>query len=111
MRLTHTQVWPALRNLEAMSPSTAASTSASSKTMKGALPPSSIETFFMVAAAWAVSSLPTSVDPVKLILRTPGCEVSTAPMGRAAPVTTLTVPAGAPARSRRRTRARAVRGV
>ena len=39
-----------LRYFEAIAPSTAASRSASSKTMKGALPPSSSETFFTVAA-------------------------------------------------------------
>ena len=43
-RLAQTHVWPALRNLEIMRPSIAASRSASSKTMKGALPPSSILT-------------------------------------------------------------------
>ena len=45
MRLAHTQVWPALRYLQATAPATAASRSASSKTMNGASPPSSIETF------------------------------------------------------------------
>lgn len=41
MRLAQTQVWPPLRNFETSAPSTARSRSASSKTMKGALPPSS----------------------------------------------------------------------
>lgn len=41
IRLVQTQVCPELRNLEAINPSTAASRSASSNTMKGALPPSS----------------------------------------------------------------------
>jgi len=40
-----TQVWPALRYLLAIAPSTALSRSASSKTMNGALPPSSSESF------------------------------------------------------------------
>lgn len=43
--------WPEFRNLDAMAPPTALSTSALSKTMKGAWPPSSMETFFTVSAA------------------------------------------------------------
>src|SRR5215467_5754896 len=43
MRLAQTQVWPALRYFEAIAPLTAISISASSKTMNGALPPSSID--------------------------------------------------------------------
>ena len=50
MRLAQTQVWPALRNLQIMAPATAASRSASSNTMKGALPPSSIDSRFIVPA-------------------------------------------------------------
>ena len=46
-------------------PSTAASTSASSKTMKGALPPSSRASFLIVGALCAISRRPTSVEPVK----------------------------------------------
>ena len=79
MRLAQTQVWPVLRNLEMIAPSTAASRSASSKTRKGALPPSSMETFFTVAAHCSISSLPTSVDPVKVSLRTMGFPVRAAP--------------------------------
>jgi hypothetical protein len=55
--LAQTQVWPVLRYLEAIAPSTAASRSASSKTMKGALPPSSSETFFTVARALRIRML------------------------------------------------------
>ena len=40
--------------------------------MNGALPPSSSDTFLIVAAHCAISSLPTSVDPVNEILRTDG---------------------------------------
>ena len=106
-----TQVWPVLRYLEAMAPATAASRSASSKTMNGALPPSSSETFFMVAAHWAMSCLPISVEPVKVSLRTSGLEVSSSPMGPEAPVTTLKTPGGRPARSPSSARARAEKGV
>ncbi len=52
-RLAQTQVWPVLRYLLAIAPSTAASRSASSKTMNGALPPSSRLSFFIVPAHWA----------------------------------------------------------
>lgn len=44
-RLAQTQVCPALRNFEASAPSTALSRSASSKTINGALPPSSRRLF------------------------------------------------------------------
>ena len=99
MRLAQTQVWPVLRNLEASAPSTAASRSASSNTMNGALPPSSSDTFFTVPAHCSISFLPTSVEPVKVNLRTIGLVVSSLPMGPAAPVTTDSTPFGMPARS------------
>jgi hypothetical protein len=54
---------PELRYLQVSAPAMAASRSASSKTMNGALPPSSSETFLTCPAHWAMSSLPTSVDP------------------------------------------------
>eukprot|EP00967_Tisochrysis_lutea_P102282 scaffold153868_cov36-Tisochrysis_lutea.AAC.3 len=47
-----------------MKPSSpAASTSQSSKTRKGALPPSSSESRFTVDAHWRISSFPTAVEP------------------------------------------------
>ena len=57
MRLAQTQVWPMLRNFETIAPSTAASRSASSNTMNGALPPSSSPTFFTVPARLAHQEL------------------------------------------------------
>jgi hypothetical protein len=66
--------------------------------MKGALPPSSSDSRFSVGAPCAASTRPTSVEPVKLSLRTAGCEVSSPPMARAPPVITLRTPAGTPAR-------------
>src|SRR5450830_1457482 len=98
-RLLHTQVCPVLRYLEAMAPATAASRSASSKTIKGALPPSSSDNFLMVGAHCAMSRRPTSVEPVKDSLRTTGLEVNSPPMARGSPVTTLKTPAGTPARA------------
>src|SRR6266478_7411675 len=100
MRFAQTQVWPALRYLEAMEPSTAASRSASSKTMNGALPPSSSESFLIVSAHCFMSVSPVSVEPVKESLRTAGLAHSSPPMAREFPVMTLNTPFGMPARSR-----------
>src|SRR5271169_331839 len=80
MRLAHTQVWPALRYFEAIAPLTAASMSASSKTMNGALPPNSSDSFLTVPAHCCISNLPISVEPVKVNLRTVGFEVSSPPI-------------------------------
>src|SRR5512143_289214 len=99
MRLAQTQVWPLLRYLDAIAPSTAESTSASSNTMNGALPPSSSDTFFTVVAHCCISSLPTSVEPVNVNLRTSGWLVSSLPIGPEDPVTTDSTPLGTPARS------------
>ena len=48
--------------------------------MKGALPPSSSPTFFTPEAACRISSLPTSVEPVKPTKRTAGCSQKTLPI-------------------------------
>ncbi len=112
MRLAQTQVWPAFRYLEARVPWIALSRSASSKTMKGALPPSSIEVRFMVPAQQSATSfLPTSVEPVKVSLRTIGFEVSSSPIAPVRPARTLITPAGIPARSASSTIAKAESGV
>ena len=106
-----TQVWPVLRNLEAMAPATAASRSASSKTMKGALPPSSRETFFTVPAHCSRSRLPISVEPVKVSLRTTGLAVSSRADGAGGAGDHVEHPGGSPARSASSARARAENGV
>src|SRR6516225_11312680 len=111
MRLAHTQVCPALRYLDAMAPLTAISISASSKTMNGALPPSSIEVFLTVAAHCSISSLPTSVEPVKVNLRTVGLLVSSPPISFDGPVTHEKTPFGTPARSASSHNAKAENGV
>src|SRR3954470_15212858 len=111
MRFAQTQVWPLLRYLEIIAPSTAASRSASSNTRNGALPPSSSDTFLMVWALWFISTAPTSVEPVKLILRTRLLEVSSAPISLALPVTILITPLGTPARSANSANAKAEYGV
>ncbi|MCY1438674.1 hypothetical protein D9M71_548830 [compost metagenome] len=65
----------------------------------------------MVSAHWPISRRPTGVEPVKVSLRTSGWPVSCAPMAWASPVTTLSTPAGTPARCASSTRARAENGV
>src|SRR5262245_28330115 len=79
--------------------------------MNGALPPSSSETFFTVAAHCAINTLPISVDPVKEIFRTSGLAVSSPPISVADPVITLITPAGTPARSASEAMASAEKGV
>src|SRR5919112_4375646 len=111
MRLAHTQVCPALRYLEASAPSTAASRSASSNTMNGALPPSSSDRRLMPSPASLMSQRPTLVDPVKVILATFGLRQNSSPIGLASPVTTENAPLGTPARSARTARAKADNGV
>src|SRR4051794_16003702 len=98
-RLVQTQVWPELRYLATMAPSTALSMSASSNTMNGALPPSSIDTFFTLDAHLVISSLPTSVEPVKVSFLPAQFEQISSPISPAEPVTTLTAPFGKPASS------------
>src|SRR5210317_1088981 len=111
MRLAQTQVCPALRYLLTIAPATALSRSASSNTMNGALPPSSIEVRFTVPAHSDISCLPTSVEPVKVSLRTRGFEVISRPISAVRPVTMLITPAGTPARSASTAKAYADSGV
>src|SRR5258707_5010460 len=111
MRLAQTQVWPAFRYFEAIAPLTAASISASSKTMNGALPPSSSDNFLTVPAHCSIRNLPTSVEPVKVSLRTIGFEVSSPPISFDGPVTQENTPFGTPARSASSHKARAENGV
>ncbi len=94
-----------------MAPLTASSRSASSKTINGALPPSSIDVRFTVPAHCSMSSLPTCVEPVNVSLRTIGLLVSSAPISFVTPATMLMTPAGTPARSASSTNASADRGV
>ena len=75
-RLAAVHASPPLRILAISAPSTAASTSASSKTRKGALPPSSIETRRTWSADCSMSVRPTSVEPVNESLRVRGSLIS-----------------------------------
>ena len=65
--------------------------------MTGDLPPSSSDTRFSVSVAALLMSLPTSVEPVKATLSTPGCATSAAPAVSPRPVRMLTTPGGKPA--------------
>ncbi len=70
--------------------------------MNGAFPPSSSDTFFTCPAHCAISSLPTSVDPVNPSFRTSGLEVIVRPISGASsalPVTIPRTPGGRPASS------------
>mmetsp|Transcript_1192 Transcript_1192/g.2569 ORF Transcript_1192/g.2569 Transcript_1192/m.2569 type:complete len:275 (-) Transcript_1192:326-1150(-) len=110
-RLAQMHVCPALRSAESTTPLAASSRSASSNTMKGALPPSSRLTRLTVCAAPAISILPTAVLPVNPILRTLSLFTSSWPMDAASPITRFSTPSGAPALSSSSARATAVRGV
>ncbi|MCY1167088.1 hypothetical protein D9M73_70450 [compost metagenome] len=70
-----------------------------------------MEVFFTVSAHCRKSTLPISVEPVKVTLRTIGFEVISPPMPDALPVTTLKTPRGTPARSASSARASAENGV
>ncbi len=101
-----------LRNLASIAPSTALSRSASSKTMNGAHPPSSIEVRSTLSAEVRSSDRPTAVEPVNDSLRNRRSASNgsvTAPADAVG--TTLTTPAGTPTSSSTRASASEVSGV
>ena len=90
-----------MRYLLAIAPSMALSMSASLNTMKGALPPSSSESFLMLGALCCIRMRPTSVDPVNERWRTVSLAHSTPPIAielSLSAVSTLSTPGGMPAR-------------
>src|SRR5216684_1668423 len=90
-----------LRILAIIAPSIAASMSASSNTMNGALPPNSIAVLSTWSAALCRSLRPTSVEPVKDTTRTRGsCSMASTTGPERRDGMTLTTPAGTPASSR-----------
>ena len=92
------QASPPLRILASIAPSTAASTSASSKTTKGALPPSSIDVRNNLSADCFTSALPTPVEPVNVSLRSRPSSISAVVTSRGLSVaSTESTPAGSPA--------------
>ena len=70
--------------------------------MNGALPPSSSPSFLIVGAHCAISTRPTSVEPVKVRPRTIGFDVISAPISRDEPVITENTPGGSPPARRAR---------
>ena len=87
-----------LRILATNAPSTAASTSASAKTMNGAFPPSSIDVFNRPWAACSTRMRPTSVEPVKVSLRRRGSlMIGADTLLEDALVMTFSTPSGSPA--------------
>ncbi len=74
-------------------PCAAFSMSASSKTITGALPPSSRCTFFRSEAADFATSMPARTDPVIATICGIGCSTSPRPVSRS-PQTTLKTPGG-----------------
>ncbi len=104
------QTCPWLNQVASTTPSTAASRSASSKTRKGDLPPSSSVSPLPVPAVARRISRPTSVEPVKATLSTPGWATSAAPVAPS-PVTMFTTPAGRPTSAQISAKASAVSGV
>ena len=67
--------------------------------MLGDFPPSSSVSFFTVSAALRMRCLPTSVEPVKLILSTRGWRTSASPTMAPGPARMLSTPGGRPASS------------
>ncbi len=78
--------------------------------MLGLLPPSSSVTRFSERPHLAPISRPTTVDPVKATLSTPGLSTRAAPVVPS-PVSTFRVPSGNPASSASSPSRRAVSGV
>ena len=101
-----------LRILATIAPATAASTSASSKTRNGALPPSSMLTRCSWSAACLTSRFPMGVEPVKLTLRSRSSAISVSLRPpESVVVTTFSTPAGRPASASRAASASIVSGV
>ena len=94
-RLVPVQACPVSERPPFTARSTALSRSASSMTMSGFLPPSSICVRVVSGAPRWISS-PAAVDPVKEIARTAGAEVMTGPTSAAEPVMKLSTPFGTP---------------
>ena len=95
-----------------MAPSTAASISASSKTINGAFPPNSIDIFKTCSEPCFNKIFPTSVEPVNVSLRTLGLEQNSFPISSELfEVKIDKTPFGRPALSAKTAMAKAERGV
>ena len=96
------QIWPWCMNEPNVAAFTACSMSASSRTISASLPPSSTQHFLSSPPALAATCWPTAVEPVKLMPRTVGFEISSSPTAATLSrehVTTLNTPFGMPASS------------
>ena len=103
MRLVPVQAWPVSEKPPLIARSTARSRSASSITISGFLPPSSIcRRVVRCTVRWIC--VPAVVEPVKEIARILLELVMTGPTSPARPVTQFTTPAGTPAFSSASTR-------
>src|ERR1700759_3848679 len=105
------QSCPALSNTAYGAVAATSSRSASAKTMLELLPPSSRVTRFTWSAQPAMIRLPTSVDPVKQILRTAGWVTNRSPTTDPLPGITVKTPSGSPASSASSPSRMAVSGV
>ena len=105
-----TQDCPLPENMPLTTPLSAASKSASSKTIFGDLPPNSSTTGFSKAPALAAILFPATGPPVKLIMPIYGCSTINRPISEA-PVMTDKTPGGKPASSPMRAYSSAMRGV
>ncbi len=92
-RVAAVQSWPALKNAAGAMPAAVAATSASSKTITGALPPSSRCTRLRPSAAARATSMPARTEPVIDTIRGMSWETSARPVS-AVPQTTLNTPGG-----------------
>ena len=109
--LAEIHVWPAFLNFAFIKPSIAKSILASEKTIKGALPPSSKEIFFIVFELFFINSFPTFVEPVKVIFFTVGLFDNISPITFGFPLTMLKIPLGNFASTESSPNAKAVIGV
>ena len=91
------QICPQFSKRDCTAARTAAPMSASSATMKGALPPSSSRSSFRSSAAWRKTSLPARTLPVSVTRRVSGWVTSARPTPSPVPLTTLRTPGGKPA--------------
>ncbi len=103
--------WPWLWKIANAEPFTAASRSASAKTMFAPLPPSSSWTRFTLPADASTIPRPTAVEPVNAILRTFGWRARWSPTVRPGPGTMFTTPGGMPASAISSATRSALRGV
>ena len=96
MRLRAQQSWPALSKTAPGAVAAARSRSESANTMLALLPPSSRVDGLTCSAHPAATRLPTSVDPVKTILRTFGCVTKRSPTTEPRPGSTWNRCSGRP---------------